>query len=93
MRHMHDMAQETDTPRETLAAATTENALPPDGIALLGTFEKPSGSEALIRYDNGRVRKVGIGDTIGRRQVVAIDSGTLMLMRDGKALRLTMPGG
>lgn len=93
MRLMQDMAQETDTPQETLAAATTKNALPLNGIALLGTFEKPSGPEALVRYSNGRVEMVGIGDKIGWRQVVAIDSGTLVLMRNGEALRLSMPGG
>ena len=87
------MAQTTETPAETLQAATEENVLPAGGLALLGTFLKPEAATALIRTPTGDTRTVTIGDKIGRYTVAAIETGALHIAQaDGRARKLTLPG-
>lgn len=88
------MAQ-ADTTRSTAqvqSGATQAGVLPASGPVLLGTFTKDRAAHALIRDGRGRIETVTIGDTVGRQQVVAIEPGTLVLMRHGRAERLEIPG-
>lgn len=87
------MAEGTPTPRKVTAAATQQDALPMRGMVLLGTFMNDKAPEALIRNSFGRIEKIGLGDKIGRQQVVAINPGLVVLMRNGATERLTMPRG
>lgn len=87
------MANETDSPPETLRAATEDNALPLTGVALLGTLVGQDGAAAaLVRLPGGSTRRVATGDDIGAGRVVAIDEGALYLERHSHAIKLTMPG-
>ncbi|QYX58578.1 amidophosphoribosyltransferase [Roseovarius sp. SCSIO 43702] len=74
------------------AAATRRGALPTNALTLVGTFVKTR-PEALIRHRSGQIEKVTLGDTVARQTVVAINDGLLVLMRNGKVSRLTMPTG
>lgn len=85
------MAQNTDTPPETLEAATEENALPTHSLSLVGTFDKADGTTALIRMATGEIRMVGIGDKIGTSTVMGVEMGVLHLARGGDIRKLTMP--
>ena len=87
------MADETNTPQHTLNAATQENALPRRGLALLGTFVRSKGSQALVRLRSGRVARVAEGDRVDGARVAAIEPGAIVLARDGTATRLRMPRG
>lgn len=75
-----------------IAAATQTDVLPASGVILLGTFNKAGVARALIRNSQRRVEEVSVGDMIGRQYVAAIDSGTLVLMKNGEIQRLTIPG-
>lgn len=86
------MSQTTETPAETLEAATNENALPHSRLALLGTIIKPDTATALVRLGSDTVQSVTIGDEIGGAQVVAIEEGELYLEQHGRARKLTLPG-
>ncbi|MFN3211159.1 MAG: hypothetical protein ACE369_19620 [Roseovarius sp.] len=87
------MASETDTPRETLQAATQKNALPSGRLALLGTFLKPGGDRAIIRTSSGKIATVTKGTTIGNAKVIAIEEGRLVLLRGTNTTTLEMPRG
>lgn len=87
------MAETTDTPEDTLVAATQEAALPLRGLTLIGTFSKPDGSSALLRTANGSIRKVEPGDRVGSSTVTAIDDGELLLVSGLHSRRLTLPDG
>ena len=86
------MSDNTETPPETLRAATRENALPQSWVTLLGTVIKPDEAKALVRYSSGRIASVTAGDRLGRGTVIAIDDGTLMLALSGETRKLTLPG-
>ena len=87
------MAAVTETPPETLEAATEENALPSGRLVLLGTFLGDDGGRALIRTASGKIATVTPGTTIGNAKVVAIDEGELILSRGTRTTKLTMPRG
>lgn len=88
------MADNTETPAETLNAATEKNVLPTGKLSLIGTFEKPGGSVALIRTAKGKISKVTRGDRIGAATVMAIRTGVLYLARgqNSQTLSLSIPG-
>ncbi|MEQ8899875.1 MAG: type II secretion system protein N [Roseovarius sp.] len=86
------MANETSTPAATLATATQQGALPLRRITLLGTMHGPTSAVALVRLDGGKVARVETGDTLDRATVAAIGEGVVILSRNGRAERLSMPG-
>ena len=86
------MSDNTETPQETLRAATHENALRQSWATLLGTVVKPDEVKALIRYSSGKIAKVTPGDRVGRGTVVAIEDGVLMLSLSGETRKLTVGG-
>lgn len=81
----------TETPQDTLEKATDRDTLPLEILTLIGTFVRPDGSEALIRRGNGRIERVRIGDTLGWRQITAIEAGAIILTRNGETHRLPIP--
>lgn len=84
------MTDQTETPAATLAAATQENVLPYQRLTLLGTMHGPDSARALVRI-NGTVKTVKTDDTLDRAMVAAIGEGVVILSRDGRAERLSMP--
>ncbi|RLJ41515.1 hypothetical protein BCF46_2474 [Litoreibacter meonggei] len=85
------MTETTETPIEALKAATEENTLPMAQLALLGTVETPGETRALLRHGNNRVEIVRIGDVIGGRKIVAIETSAVIFARKGVAERLEIP--
>lgn len=86
------MSDYTETPPETLRAATDENALEQSWVTLLGTVIKPDSVKALVRYSSGRIKSVTTGDKLGNGTIVAIEEGTLMLALNGTSRKLIIPG-
>ena len=83
----------TDTPPAVAAEATTEQTLPLDETALLGTVTTPQGPMALLRTRRGRIEKVRPGDQVGGDRVAAITDGVVHVVRNGLARMITMPQG
>jgi hypothetical protein len=52
----------------------------------------PSSARALVRVSGGKVARVETGDTLDRATVAAIGEGVVILSRNGRAERLSMPG-
>lgn len=85
------MSETTQTPEATLAAATTQDALPKARLSLLGTVLGPDMSHALVRVGKSKVARVSVGDTLDGATVAAIGEGVLMLSRSGHSERLSLP--
>lgn len=72
-------------------AATQEQALPLDGLALIGTFLKPTGAKALLRQGN-RIKQVTMGGKIAGHTVTAIEDSQILLARNGLTQALRVAG-
>ena len=86
------MSDQTDTPQETLRAATIENAMHQSWATVLGTVVKPEEVRALIRYSSGRNANATPGDRVGRGTVVAIEDGVVVLTLNGETRKLRVGG-
>ena len=89
------MAKDSDTTPlsfVTYCSATVRDALPQARPALLGTFLKPEGNNALVRMPDGAIRRLKVGDRIGQAQVVSIAMGQLKLALLGEVHTLAIPG-
>lgn len=85
------MSETTQTPEATLAAATTQDALPDARLSLLGTLLGPDMSHALMRIGKSTVTRVTVDDVIDGATVAAIGEGVVMLARAGRTERLSLP--
>lgn len=81
------------TPANVAGHATTSGALERNDFALIGLFGKDGALSALVRLPNGRIQTVATGTKIPQGQVVAIDAEGLMLQKNGRTERISMPGG
>ncbi|APE43895.1 pilus assembly protein PilZ [Sulfitobacter alexandrii] len=79
------------TPRNVADLATTEARL--DRTALIGIFGSETAPGALVRTPNGRITRVGLGDTVAGGTVAAIGEGQLVLNVRGRAKALKLPQG
>ncbi|MBB04542.1 hypothetical protein [Pseudooceanicola sp.] len=87
-----DRANST-TPANVAKMATEAQALDLGGVALLGTMVETTGPKALLRLENGTVRKVAPGDRIGMVRVRAIGEGIVQITSLGAVETLSMPNG
>lgn len=71
--------------------ATHLNVLPLDRTALIGLFDGPKGTAALLRLADGTVVKVQPGEAVDGGRVTAIDLQGLRLQRNGEEVVLTLP--
>lgn len=86
------MSDNTETPRDTLRAATHQNALRQSWATVLGTVIKPDEVKALIRFSNGKIANVTRGDRVGRGTVVAIEDGVVVLTLNGETRKMVVGG-
>jgi hypothetical protein len=75
------------------AAATLSDAMALREINLIGVYGQPGARRALVRMDNGRYLRVGIGDNLDGGQVTAIGDNALNYVRRGRTEVLVIPGG
>lgn len=73
--------------------ATVKNAINLRTVNLIGVYGKPSSRRALVRLENGRYRKVEVGDRIDGGRVSAIGDKELRYQKSGRAIVLKMPKG
>ena len=71
--------------------ATVRNAINLRKINLIGVYGKPSNRRALVRLDNGRYKKVVVGDRLDGGRVSAIGDSELRYTKRGRDLVLRMP--
>jgi hypothetical protein len=73
--------------------ATVKNAINLREVNLIGVYGKPSSRRALVRLENGRFRKVQVGDSIDGGRVSAIGDSELRYQKSGRSIVLKMPKG
>jgi len=86
------MAQNVEITPETQAAATQTAELPLMETVLLGTLTAPSGPKAILRNGYGGVSTVSIGSHINGGEVTTIRDGEVFISRNGRGIKLTIPG-
>lgn len=87
------LAPSGESPVGVAEAATLTRAINLREINLIGVFGSESDRRALVRLANGRMVRVGVGDSLDGGQVVAIGGDSLNYTRRGRTVTLEVPGG
>jgi len=74
-------------------AATMQDVMNLREINLIGVFGRPNDRRALVRMANGRLQRVGVGDTLDGGQVVAITDNSLNYVKRGRTITIAIPQG
>ncbi len=85
------VAPDGPVPGSVARAATLDGAINLRDINLIGVYGKPGARRALVRLDNGRYLRVGIGDTLDGGRVSAIGDDVLNYVKRGRTLVLQIP--
>ncbi|NDV01970.1 hypothetical protein [Pseudoroseicyclus tamaricis] len=80
-------------PGSVASAATIEDAINLRDINLIGVYGRPGDRRALVRLDNGRYVRVGVGDSLDGGQVTAIGDGALNYVKRGRTYALEVAEG
>jgi|GEM_PF-1023054 len=73
--------------------ATVRGAINLRKVNLIGVSGTASNRRAIVRLPSGRLKRVGVGDTIDGGRVVAIGTDQLRYQKRGRDLTLAMPNG
>lgn len=90
---MTNQTETGETPELVAQHATQINVLNRSTVNLLGIFGPSEDMRALVRQANGKVQQVEAGQRLAGGRVVAIDADGVMMLKNGKARRIAMPGG
>ncbi|WP_158966630.1 hypothetical protein [Chachezhania sediminis] len=71
--------------------ATLNNQINLRKINLIGVYGTPKNRRALVRLQNGRYKKVQVGDRIDGGQIVAISDSELRYQKGGRNISLKIP--
>ncbi|EYD70983.1 hypothetical protein [Limimaricola hongkongensis] len=85
------VAPDGPVPGSVARASTSNNAINLSDINLIGVYGKPGARRALIRMQNGRYLRVGIGDSLDGGRVTAIGDDVLNYVRRGRTQVLKIP--
>jgi hypothetical protein len=85
-----DRPTATNIPRSVRNAATISDGLG-DGVALIGVFGASDGRRALVRGQDGAIRRVRRGDSVDGWSVAAIDFDSVRLTSGGRSQTLKVP--
>ena len=72
-------------------AATIEGAIDLRNVNLIGVFGTPDARRALVRLSNGRLVRVGVGDSLDGGRVQSIGDNVLSYTKSGRVIQLDMP--
>lgn len=73
--------------------ATFKNAINLGKLNLIGVYGTPSNRYAMIRQENGRYKKVKVGDRIDGGRIEAITAKEVRYQKGSKLVTLSMPKG
>ncbi|MBK0326834.1 hypothetical protein I5535_05945 [Rhodobacteraceae bacterium F11138] len=90
---MSNDTQAGQTPANVARIATQDRVLERGHTGLIGLFGPPGKLSALVRDASGKIRRLKIGDRLNRGRVMAIDKDGVMIERNGRSLRMTLPSG
>ncbi len=72
-------------------SATRENSINLRDVNLIGVFGRSNDRRALVRLDNGRYVRVGVGDSLDGGRVTAIGDDILNYVRRGRVIAIKIP--
>ncbi|MGR3615169.1 MAG: hypothetical protein ACU0BB_03915 [Paracoccaceae bacterium] len=72
--------------------ATQPGAINPGGFTLLGVFGGKEDMRAMVRFAGGRISEIQAGSRIPAGTVAAVDKDGLMVLQNGEARRMAIPG-
>ncbi|WP_050930514.1 hypothetical protein [Aestuariivita boseongensis] len=86
------MAEDPTNPK-VQSLATKDGALDTHNLSLIGTMGTEALPRALVRFPNGRIEKVTVGDSLRGNRIDAIEPERLLMSRNGRQSILQMPQG
>ena len=87
------MAEATTDTATAESLATEDSVLDTRSLSLIGTMGTDSLRRALVRFPNGRIEQVTVGDTLRGQRIDAIEPDRLLMSRNGRQSILEMPQG
>lgn len=87
------MAEDTPDTTKAEALATENGQLNTGALSLIGTMGTDELRRALVRFPNGRIEKVTVGDKLRGRRIDAIEPDRVLMSRNGQQSVLQMPQG
>ncbi|OUD09321.1 hypothetical protein BVC71_11540 [Marivivens niveibacter] len=78
-------------PNSVATAATDRNVISLRQVALIGISGSSSNRTAIVRFRNGSVQSVRVGDSLDGGQVTAISERSLNYSKRGRVITLDMP--
>lgn len=79
------------TPKKVATHATRINMINPNKTALIGLFGAQEDLNALIRSPNGKIQRVKTGKRLGIGKVVGIDKYGVMIEKNDRSWRMSLP--
>ncbi|MBJ6373298.1 hypothetical protein JF290_17360 [Sedimentitalea sp. CAU 1593] len=90
---MANPSDSSQTPASVGDIATQRRALQRGDLELIGLFGPTNDLSALLRKPGGGIARVKAGDKLSAGQVIAIDESGLVLEKNGRTRRLSLPSG
>ena len=87
------MAEATTDTATAESLATEDSVLDTRSLSLIGTMGTDSLRRALVRFPNGRIEQVTVGDMLRGQRIDAIEPERLLMSRNGRQSILEMPQG
>ncbi|MFL2789409.1 MAG: hypothetical protein ACJZ89_01305 [Paracoccaceae bacterium] len=82
-----------DSPQKVLRSAVNRNAINLRKISLIGTSGRAPRRNAIIRFPNGTIEKIKLGERLDGGRVVSITQDKLQYQKDGSVITLNLPNG
>ncbi len=90
---MASITQTGDTPARVAKMATASGRVTAGKLNLIGLFGPQNNLSALVREASGRIRRVKKGQSLSTGRIMAIDENGLMMEKNGRTWRLSLPSG
>ena len=82
-----------DSPQKVLRSAVNRNVINLRKISLIGTSGRAPRRNAIIRFPNGTIEKIKLGERLDGGRVVSITQDKLQYQKDGSVITLDLPNG
>ena len=79
------------SPKTVIQAAVDKNSINLKQITLIGTSGRTTKVKALIRFPNGTIETIRLGDYLDGGRVLSINSKELRYRKNGKTITLKIP--
>lgn len=82
-----------ESPPKVVKSAVNRNVIDLRKISLIGTSGRASRTNAIIRFPNGTIEKIKLGERLDGGRVVVITQDKLQYQKNGEIITLNLPNG